>query len=51
MAESAARLCTDEALHERMARSARADVEAHWRREPMVERYEAYYRTVLDFQG
>ncbi len=47
MAASAAAICGDPALADRMGRAARADVIARWRREPMVTRYEDYYRRVL----
>jgi N-acetyl-alpha-D-glucosaminyl L-malate synthase BshA len=47
MSASAALLCTNAELAQTMSRAARADVEARWRREPMVARYEAYYRRIL----
>jgi N-acetyl-alpha-D-glucosaminyl L-malate synthase BshA len=47
MAASAARICVDPALADRMGRAARADVLARFRRGPTVDRYEAYYRRVL----
>jgi glycosyltransferase involved in cell wall biosynthesis len=47
MAASVRRLCEDTVLWARMSRTARAHVEAAWRPGPMVDRYEAYYRTLL----
>ncbi len=41
------RLLDDPALHTKMSRAARAQVESHFQRAPMIDRYEAYYRTIL----
>jgi N-acetyl-alpha-D-glucosaminyl L-malate synthase BshA len=35
-------------LHERMAAAARAHVLAHFRREPAIDRYQAYFRDILE---
>ena len=47
MARAVVALLGDEARRKNMARAARADVERRFRREPLVERYEAYYEEVL----
>lgn len=47
MAASAARLVTDAELAKRIGRAAREDVLARFQRGPMVDRYEALYRSVL----
>ena len=51
MADSAAALLSDPALHARMAAAARARVEALFCTERVVPMYEAYYREVLDRRG
>jgi N-acetyl-alpha-D-glucosaminyl L-malate synthase BshA len=48
MAQSVLRLLRDPALHSRMSRAARASAEASWPIEPIVARYETYYRQVLE---
>jgi N-acetyl-alpha-D-glucosaminyl L-malate synthase BshA len=47
MAQAALSLLSDEDLRARMAVTARQSVEAKWRREPAVDRYESCYRRVL----
>ncbi|HEX2571935.1 MAG TPA: N-acetyl-alpha-D-glucosaminyl L-malate synthase BshA [Polyangia bacterium] len=47
MAAAVLRLVQEPAVHARMAETARVRVEAEWRREPMVTRYEEYYRKIL----
>jgi N-acetyl-alpha-D-glucosaminyl L-malate synthase BshA len=47
MAAAVARLVREPAVHARMAETARVRVEGEWRRDPMVTRYEAYYRKIL----
>jgi L-malate glycosyltransferase len=47
MAEATRRLLTDHALHQTMSRLARRRVEASFRLDPAVDRYEAVYRRVL----
>lgn len=48
MAASTLRLLQDRALHESMAREARSWCTAHWQRAPVVARWEALYRTLLE---
>lgn len=48
MAAGVLALLRDPALHERMARTARAQVERQWQREPIVTRYEDCYRRVVN---
>lgn len=48
MAAAVVRLVREPALHAHMAEAARVRVEAEWRRDPMVTRYEAYYRKILE---
>lgn len=48
MATHVVRLLGDRALLERFSRAARRHVEAHFQLEPMVSRYEALYRRVVD---
>lgn len=50
MAQAAVRLLRDGALHERMSQAARAAVLRRWRHKPMLDRYEAYYRGLLNRQ-
>ncbi len=45
MASSVTRLFTDEGLRARWSAAARASVEEKWQRGPMVDRYEAVYRS------
>ena len=47
MAAAVLRLLSDGPLHARMAAAARAGAEAHYRRDPLVAKYEDYYRRVL----
>ena len=47
MAAAVARVLGDDALHARMAASARARVMTSFRREPLVARYEACYRRLV----
>ncbi len=47
MADRARSLCDDGALRRRMGAAARADTEARFRIDPMVDRYEAIYRGAL----
>jgi len=47
MARHVARLLGDEGARVRFAEAARARVEAHFRLDPIVTRYEALYRRVL----
>jgi N-acetyl-alpha-D-glucosaminyl L-malate synthase BshA len=47
MAASVLRLLRDSALYDRMSKAARAKVEERWKQEPMISRYEDYYRRVL----
>jgi N-acetyl-alpha-D-glucosaminyl L-malate synthase BshA len=47
MAQATARILGDDALHARMSRAARATAVGKFQREPMVGRYEEYYRRVL----
>jgi N-acetyl-alpha-D-glucosaminyl L-malate synthase BshA len=47
MAAAVLRLVREPTVRTRMAETARARVEAEWRREPMVTRYEEYYRKIL----
>jgi N-acetyl-alpha-D-glucosaminyl L-malate synthase BshA len=47
MADATARILGDDALHARMSRAARAAAVGKFQREPMVGRYEEYYRKVL----
>jgi L-malate glycosyltransferase len=47
MAAAVGRLLDDDVLHARMATRARDVVLERFRKQPMVERYEAYYRQVL----
>ena len=47
MTASVLQLLTDHALYERMSLAARASVQAHWQKAPMISRYEDYYRRVL----
>jgi N-acetyl-alpha-D-glucosaminyl L-malate synthase BshA len=47
MARATARILGDDALHARMSRAARAAAVGKFQREPMVGRYEEYYRQVL----
>lgn len=47
MAAAATRLLTDDALHSRMAHQARIRAVDRFRLLPMVDRYEAFYRSVL----
>ena len=46
MASSVAALFTDEVMHARLSTAARASVEKTWQRGPMVDRYEALYRSL-----
>jgi L-malate glycosyltransferase len=47
MAAAAARLVDDDALHARMSAAARAVAVERFRREPLIEQYEAAYRRAL----
>jgi len=47
MVASVRKLLEDAAYYQRMSAAARRSVEEKWKREPMVDRYEAYYRRVL----
>jgi L-malate glycosyltransferase len=47
MAAAVLRLLQDPTQRQRMALAARASVELKWRREPLLDRYEEYYRRVL----
>jgi L-malate glycosyltransferase len=47
MVGSVRRLLEDPSLYQRMSTAARRWVEEKWKREPMVDRYEDYYRRVL----
>jgi L-malate glycosyltransferase len=47
MAAAVRRLLGDPALRQSMAGAARASVERRWRREPLLDRWEAFYRRVL----
>jgi N-acetyl-alpha-D-glucosaminyl L-malate synthase BshA len=47
MADATARILADDELHARMSRAARAAAVGRFQREPMVGRYEDYYRRVL----
>jgi N-acetyl-alpha-D-glucosaminyl L-malate synthase BshA len=47
MAAAVLRLLSDAPLHARMAQAARAGAEAHYRRDPLVQKYEDYYRRIL----
>lgn len=47
MAQAVRRLLEDDALHAKLAAAARARAGDHFRRAPMVSRYEAFYRRVL----
>ena len=47
MAAAVLRLLGDPELQRTMARAARESVERKWRREPLLDRWEAYYRRVL----
>ena len=47
MTSAALRLLQDAALHQRMSAAARARVLTHFTAEPLVLRYEAYYRRLL----
>ncbi|HEX4460281.1 MAG TPA: glycosyltransferase, partial [Polyangia bacterium] len=47
MAAAVTRLLSDAPLHARMAAAARAGAVAHYRRDPLVAKYEDYYRRVL----
>jgi N-acetyl-alpha-D-glucosaminyl L-malate synthase BshA len=48
LAQSVVDAVTDSAGQSALARAARAHVLAHFRREPALDRYEAYFRRVLD---
>jgi len=48
MTAAVLRLLGDPALHARMSAAGRKSVEEHFRQEPMVARYEALYRRVLE---
>ncbi|MBX7098731.1 MAG: N-acetyl-alpha-D-glucosaminyl L-malate synthase BshA [Myxococcaceae bacterium] len=48
MAASTVRLLQDRALHRTMSREARSWCTAHWQRAPVVARWEALYRTLLE---
>ena len=47
MAAATLRLLTDASLRRRMSAAARESVLARWQREPMITRYEQYYRRLL----
>jgi N-acetyl-alpha-D-glucosaminyl L-malate synthase BshA len=47
LSEAALEVLRDDRLREDLGRAARAHVEARFRREPALERYEAHYRRVL----
>jgi len=47
MAAAVLRLLADPELQQRLARAARASVEHTWRREPLLDRWEEFYRRVL----
>ncbi len=51
MVGSVRRLLEDASLYQRMSTAARQWVEEKWKREPMVDRYEDYYRRVLSKSG
>jgi N-acetyl-alpha-D-glucosaminyl L-malate synthase BshA len=51
MVGSVRRLLEDASLYQRMSTAARQWVEDKWKREPMVDRYEDYYRRVLSKSG
>lgn len=51
MVGSVRRLLEDASLYQRMSLAARRWVEEKWKREPMVDRYEDYYRRVLSKSG
>jgi N-acetyl-alpha-D-glucosaminyl L-malate synthase BshA len=48
MAQSVIHLLRDASLYRRMSAAARQMVERKWQMEPMVSRYENYYRQILD---
>lgn len=47
MTAAVLQLLTDPVRHEQMSQAARASVEAHWQKAPMISRYEDYYRRIL----
>lgn len=47
LARSVVRLFRDDAMHGRLSAAARRDAEQTWQREPMVDRYESLYRSLL----
>jgi L-malate glycosyltransferase len=51
MVGSVRRLLEDASLYQRMSKAARQWVEEKWKREPMVDRYEDYYRRVSSKSG
>jgi len=51
MVGSVRQLLEDASLYQRMSTAARQWVEEKWKREPMVDRYEDYYRRVLSKSG